>query len=153
VLVIGLGNPLMRDEGVGLAVVQRLMERSERFPGVDFLEAGASLMGAMHRMAGRKKVLFVDCALMGAEPGTWRRFTPEQARSVKRLAGLSLHEGDLYSLLELSRRLGEFPEDVVIFGIEPAAIEMGEGLSDALRSRLMEYAQAVENELAAARIE
>lgn len=137
----------MRDEGVGLAVVRLLMEKAHAFPDAEVIEAGTSLMGALHRMAGRKKAVFVDCALMGTAPGTWRRFTPEQVRSVKSMAGLSLHEGDLCSVLDLSRRLGECPDEVVIFGIEPAVIAMGDELSDLLKGRLPEYARAIADEL------
>lgn len=147
VLVVGLGNPLMRDEGIGLAVVQRLEKRAREFPMVEFIEAGNSLMAALHRMAGRRKVIFVDCAIMGDRAGTLRRFLPDEARSVKRLAGFSLHEGDLYSALELSKRLGECPDAVVIFGIEPARVEWGEGLSPVVAARLNEYVDAVIAEL------
>lgn len=148
VLVVGLGNPLMRDEGIGLAVVQCLEKMSAEFPNVEFIEAGTSLMAALHRMVGRHKVVFVDCAVMGTPPGTIRRFMPNEVRSVKRLAGLSLHEGDLCAALELSQQLGECPNSVVIFGIEPERMEWGEGLSPVVAERLNEYVDAVKAELA-----
>lgn len=149
IVVIGLGNPLMRDEGVGLRVVRELESRRDRFPGVDFIEAGASALGALHGMAGRRKAVFVDCAFMGEPAGTIRRFKPEEARSIKRLAGFSLHEGDLMSSIELSRRLGECPETIAIYGIEPDAVKMGEELSTLLSERLPQYVAAVEAELMA----
>jgi hydrogenase maturation protease len=146
-VVIGLGNPLMRDEGVGLFVVRDLETRKERFPGVDFIEAGASALGSLHSMAGRRKAIFVDCAFMGERLGAIRRFSPDEARSIKRLAGFSLHEGDLLKSIQLSRNLGECPGEIVIFGIEPAVVEMGEGLSPLLADRLPAYVAAVEAEL------
>ena len=149
IVVIGLGNPLMRDEGVGLFVVRDLETRKERFPGVDFIEAGASALGALHSMAGRTKAVFVDCAFMGEPPGTIRRFSPDEARSIKRLAGFSLHEGDLLNSIQLSRNLGECPREIVIFGIEPDAVKMGEGLSFLLSGRFPQYVAAVEAELMA----
>lgn len=149
IVVIGLGNPLMRDEGVGLRVVRELESRRDRFPGVDFIEAGASALGALHSMAGRRKAVFVDCAFMGEPAGTIRRFKPEEARSIKRLAGFSLHEGDLMSSIELSRKLGECPDKIVIFGIEPDVVKMGEELSTLLSEWLPQYVAAVEAELMA----
>ncbi|MBU1694817.1 MAG: hydrogenase maturation protease [Verrucomicrobia bacterium] len=146
-IVIGLGNILMADEGIGIRVVERLAAHADRFPGVSFLEAGTSGMAALHAMAGHPKAIFVDCALMGEPPGTIRRFTPEQAASLKKLPGLSLHEGDLFSLLDLSRRLGECPAEIIIFAIQPARLEPGMEVSDILAGRLEEYSNLVARDL------
>ncbi len=146
-LVAGLGNSLMSDEGIGVAVLARLAERADRYPRAEFVDLGSSAMRALHAMAGRRKAVFIDCAFMDEEPGTLRRFTPEQVGSRKALAGLSLHEGDLLKIIELSRSLGECPPEVVIFGIQPQSIEPGQALSPALSARLEEYADAVAAEL------
>ncbi len=149
ILVAGLGNPLMGDEGVGVRVMQRLMDGpTGRFADVQFVDLGTSMMSAVHAMAGRRKVIFIDCALMGEEPGVLRRFTPEDVRSVKVLPRFSLHEGDLLQAIELSRAMGECPDQVVIFGIEPSHVGPGEGLSPALAARVPYYVQAVLAELA-----
>lgn len=146
VVVIGLGNPLMSDEGVGIAVVQALLGRGEH-PRADFIDAGTSGMKALHAMAGRKKAVFVDCAKMHARAGTLRRFGPDAVASRKELPGFSLHEGDLLNAIQLSRRIGECPDEVVILGIEPGKLEMGQGLSEELAARLGEYLAAVDAEL------
>jgi hydrogenase maturation protease len=103
-------------------------------------------MAALHAMAHRRRAIFVDCAFMGAEPGAVRRFTPSQVSSRKELAGFSLHEGDLLDAIELSRQLGECPEQVVIFGIQPERVAPGETLSAVLRDRLAEYVKLVQAE-------
>lgn len=148
VVVISLGNPLMSDEGVGPRVLEALSARANDFPGVDFVDAGTSLLGAVHSMAGRRKAALVDCAVMGAEPGALRRFTPAEVASRKAGPGFSLHEGDLLSAIDLSRRLGECPPEIVLFGIQPASMEMGERLSPVLEAKLGEYVAAVCSELA-----
>jgi hydrogenase maturation protease len=80
---------------------------------------------------------------MGKTPGTMIRFTPEQVRSTKVHMRYSLHEGDLLNSLELSRRLGECPDDIVIFGIEPKEIADGEGLSSEIQSNIRQYTQTI----------
>jgi hydrogenase maturation protease len=147
ILVAALGNVLMSDEGVGAAVLARLRERAAYCPRAELLDLGSSPMRALHAMACRRKVIFLDCALMDEQPGTVRRFTPDEVRSRKALGGLSLHEGDLLNVIELSRSLGECPEEVIIFGIQPQRIEPGEALSPALSARLDEYTDLVEAEL------
>jgi hydrogenase maturation protease len=147
VIVIGLGNPLMADEGIGVRVVERLAAQARRFPGITFLDAGTSGMVALHAMAGHRKAIFVDCARMGESPGTIRRFTPGQATNLKKQPGLSLHEGDLFGILALSKQLGECPAETIIFGIQPARIEPDTKLSAALDARLESYVERVSEEL------
>ena len=148
VAVIGLGNPLMSDEGVGVRVVAELREAGPPFPGVDVLDLGTSGMHVLHELEGRTKVVFVDCAEMGEAPGALRRFTPEEVVSRKVRTRLSLHEGDLLHTLALARELGACPRDVVILGIQPETVAPGERLSPPLAARLGEYGKAVCTEVA-----
>lgn len=144
--IIGMGNPLMTDEGIGVRVVGRL-QAMDLPGGVEALDLGTSGMAVLHEIAGRRKVVFVDCAAMGERPGTLRRFTPDQVASRKVQTRLSLHEGDLLQTIALARRLGSCPDDIVIFGIEPAAIEPGDSLSPDLAARLSEYVATVRAEV------
>ena len=146
-VVIGLGNTLMADEGIGCAVVADFLSRKEDFPGVEFVDAGTGGMNLLHIISGRKKAVIIDCAVMGAEQGTIKRFTPEEAKSIKQLSHYSLHEADVLQIIEMSRQLGECPETIVIFGIEPWSVEHGRELSEALSRRLSEYIKTIEKEL------
>jgi len=149
VLVAGLGNPLMADEGVGVHIVRELEHRTERFPHVEFLDLGTGGLSVLHAMAGRPKVVFIDCTFMDEPPGTIRRFTPEDAVSAKAALTTTAHASDLLQTIELSRALGECPDEIVIFGIQPEHIEPKPDLSPALAERLSEYADAVAQELGA----
>lgn len=146
-VVIGLGNLLMSDEGIGIHVLRALGERAGGLQDADLVDAGTSGMSALHAMANRRKAVFVDCAFMGEKPGAVRRFTPSQVSSHKQLPGFSLHEGDLLDAIELSRKLGECPGEVVIFGIQPERVAPGETLSPVLRDRLREYVELVHAEV------
>ena len=147
IVVGGLGNPLMTDEGIGICVVGKSMAGAERFPHVDFVELGSSLMGVVHAIAGRRKAVLVDCACMDEPAGTIRRFSPDEVVSTKAVTHFSLHEGDLLSALELSRKLGEYPGEVVIFGIQPESMARGDSLSPTLRERLEDYVEIILREL------
>ena len=146
-LVIGLGNRLLSDEGIGVHLVRALTARVERFPDIDFLDLGTSSLTVLHALAGRRKVILLDCARMNEPPGTLRRFTPDQVATVKDLPSFSLHEGDLLDILALSRRLGECSAKVVLYGIQPASLDMGESLSPALAARFDEYLRLIAAEL------
>jgi hydrogenase maturation protease len=148
-ILIGLGNPLMTDEGIGVRVIEAFGLRAAEFPAVEFAELGTAGMRVLHALAGRRKAVLVDCAFMGQPPGTLRRFLPDEVRSVKRLSGFSLHEGDLADIISLSRRLGEAPAQIVLFGVEPAEVGAGERLSSNLQGRFQEYLRAIADELRA----
>ncbi|HEC17629.1 MAG TPA: hydrogenase maturation protease [Sedimenticola sp.] len=145
-VLVGLGNPLMSDEGIGVRLAAEMESRRLAPPGVDVLDLGTAGLGVLHAIRGQQKAVFVDCALMGSEPGTMRRFTPEEVVSQKVRTGLSLHEGDLLQTLELARRLGECPGEIVIFGVEPASLAPGLELSPRLQSRLDQYLEILAEE-------
>ena len=147
ILIICLGNPLMRDEGIGIRLVSELMACLTDNPDVEVMDLGTGGFSVIHAIAGRDKIIFVDCAIMGRVPGLIHRFTPEQVCSKKIRMRYSLHEGDLLNTIELSRRLGECPDDIVIFGIEPMEISHGEGLTSELENNIQQYIQTILKEL------
>jgi len=146
-VVIGLGNPLFADEGIGVRVVERLTRHPDLPPGVEVLDLGTDGFSVLHAIEGRAMAVFVDCAFMDEAPGTMRRFTPSQAVSRKVRTSLSQHEGDLLHVLNLAEAQGNAPPVVVIFGVEPAAVEPGDQLTPQLAARLDEFVERVIDEL------
>ncbi len=143
ILIICLGNPLMRDEGIGIRLASELLAHLTDNLDVEVMDLGTGGLSVIHAIAGREKIVFVDCAIMGQSPGLMLRFTPEQVRSKKVRMRYSMHEGDLLNTLELSRRLGECPDDIVIFGIEPKEIAHGKGLTSELENNIRQYVQTI----------
>ena len=84
---------------------------------------------------------------MDEPPGTIRRFTPDQVQSVKVLAHQSLHEADLMQIIAMARELGQAPDQIIIFGIQPERVEPGLGLSRTLTERIDEYVSMILHEL------
>ncbi len=146
-VIIGLGNLLLTDEGVGVRLVRALAARAAQFPSIEFRELGTAGMAVLHVLAGRRKAILLDCARMQAPPGTIRRFTPDQVAARKARPGFSPHAGDLLEILALARRLDEGPETVVIFGIQPASLAPGEELSPILAARFDDYLELIAGEL------
>jgi hydrogenase maturation protease len=147
VVVLGLGNPLMADEGIGVYLIERLMASAAAYPAVDFVDAGTGGLTILHHLEGRHKAILIDCAFMDEVPGTIRRFTPGEVSSTKVLAHQSLHELDLIRVIAMAHELGQAPQEMVIFGIQPQRVELGQGLSPTLAGRLDEYVDAVLHEL------
>ena len=147
IIVLGLGNPLMADEGIGGFIINTLLEKKDLYPAVDFIDAGTGGLAILHLIVERKKVIIIDCAYMGKQPGTIVRFTPSQVSTVKKLLHYSLHEVDIMKVIELARQLNQCPDDIVIFGVEPEKIELREGLSPTLKKNTNKYLETIESEL------
>jgi hydrogenase maturation protease len=146
-VVLGLGNPLMSDEGIGVCLVQKLAQQAGRFSGVAFIDAGTGGISLLYHIEGCRKAVIIDCARMGTEPGTIRRFTPGQVRSVKIPAHQSLHEADLLKIIDMAKSLGQCPKEIVIYGIEPQAVQPGAELGKLLTERIEQYVSVIAGEL------
>ena len=149
VLVAGLGNPLMSDEGIGNYLITKLEGLSQRWPLVDFLDVGTGGMSLLHIISGWPKVIFIDCAFMKCEPATIKRFTPEQVQIVKALAHQSLHEADILKVIELSAQLQQSQQEIVFFGIEPETVELKQELSKSLSTKIDHYISTICQEIEA----
>ncbi len=147
IAVLGLGNPLMADEGIGCRIIENFLTQADRYPHIDFIDAGTGGMTILHLIAGRQKVILIDCAHMGTKPGTIKRFTPDDVQSVKKLAHQSPHEADILKILAMAKQLGQYPDKVIIFGIEPEKIEPKQKLSEPLAKKLDDYIAAISSEL------
>ena len=138
--IIGIGNPMMADDGIGPRLVVEL-EGSVR--GVDLIDMGTGGMQLVHVLAGYDSVLIIDSADMDLTPGQFRIFSPEDVVSLKETRAYSLHDWDLLRSIEISRNLGEAPTRILIFAVQPRSLDMRDGLSHELESRIPSYVEEV----------
>lgn len=150
-IVVGLGNPLMADEGIGVVLIEKLNELAAAgevpTSDIEYYDGGCGGMYLLHTIAGRQKAILIDCCLMGAEPGTIRCFTPDDVNSVKQMAHLSLHEVDILKVIELAQQIGQCPDEIVIFGIEPVSITNQMHLNEPIQAKIPEYITEIRKEL------
>lgn len=121
-LVLGLGNPLVTDDSVGLRVVGELKSRLSDRPGVEVSEDYWGGLRLMERLIGYDRAVVVDAIVTGAAPGTIHRLTPE-AMPTQRSA--SAHDVNLTTALGFGRQAGAaLPRDehIVLIGIEAADV-------------------------------
>jgi hydrogenase maturation protease len=145
-LILGLGNPLRGDDGVGARVVEELTRR-DLPEGVTALDGGIGGLDLLQILQRWKRVVIVDAADVGREPGQYVRFTPDQVRLVRASDTLSLHNAGLSEVLALADALDLDLPEMVIFGVQPADIGWREGLSPTVESTLSALADAVLEEL------
>jgi len=146
-VVLGLGNVLMSDEGIGVRIIERLSAESEKFPFVDFIDGGTGGVSVLHHIEGRRKAVIIDCALMGASAGAIKRFLPSEVESVKKLSHQSLHEADILRIIRMAEELNQCPEEVIFFGVEPEHVRAGEELSATLACKMDDYVAVISREI------
>ena len=147
-LLLGIGNVLMGDEGVGVHVVRRL-EGSPLPPGVACLDGGTGGFSLLEPMQDADRVVLVDATSDGAPLGTLRRLRPRFASDYP--PTLTAHDIGLKDLLDAFYLLGTTP-DVTLFAVSIAPRqEMSTELSSPLRAKLPEIAARVRSELAQGR--
>lgn len=135
ILILGLGNPLRGDDGVGPRVVAELC-RQGLPEGVEAVDGGTSGLDLLYLLEGWDRVIIVDAAILGRNPGEFLRFTPEDVHLVGNLVSLSSHSAGLADTLALARALGQTLPEIIIYGIQPEQMDWEEGLSPAVEASL-----------------
>jgi hydrogenase maturation protease len=133
--VIGLGNPLMGDDGLGLAVLAALRARWTFSPAVDLVDGGTWGLNLLPVVEQVEKLLFLDAIDIGREPGALVILERDELPRVL-ATKMSPHQIDLRDVLALAELRGTLPADVAAIGLQPARVEMSTELSDVLASRL-----------------
>ncbi len=144
--VIGVGSPIMGDDGFGLAVMARLGERWKLPEDVALVDGGTWGMQLLPEIEASDCVLFIDAINTGSAPGTIAVVErAELPRYFERK--LSPHQVDLREVLAICELRGTLPRVTVAFGAQPQTIEMSTSLSPALAARVDAVADLVAERL------
>lgn len=129
ILVAGVGNILLTDEGIGVQAVRKLLEQG--LPeGADAVDAGTALGDLLNELGRYERLILVDAVRGGGRPGQLYRLEIHSGGALEgALSPVSLHEFGVAEALEQARALGILPRRVVLLGMEPARIEPGMELS------------------------
>lgn len=146
IAVLGIGNILMMDDGVGVEVASKLADL--QWPeNVKIYDAGTAIMNMLDVFLDNDKLIIVDALTGGYEPGSIYRLTPEQL-SEWQTDLLSLHDVQVIDMFKLAALFNRQPE-VIIYGIEPYIIDFNLGLSAMMEERLPLLMKHIRQELAA----
>ncbi len=147
IIVLGVGNILLKDEGVGVRVVEELERRYDFPDNVRVVDGGTQGLWLMATLQEAHHLIVVDAVNGGGQPGTVYRLEKKDLPTGLR-AKQSAHDSDLVEALNLCKLLETEPETVVVVGIEPADIQpFGLELTDAVSSKVEHLIGNVLNEL------
>ena len=146
--VIGIGNPLRRDDGIGIVLLEKLIEIKDELPdGIAFIDGGTSGMNLLHLFARFDVVVIIDAVNFDGNIGESKLFTTEDVYSKKTQINISTHESDILKIIHLSRTLGENPDEIFIFGIQPKDTSHGQDFSSELQQKVEPLSVSLQNEI------
>jgi hydrogenase maturation protease len=147
-LVLGLGNILLGDEGVGVRVVERLLARYDLPKGVRAMDGGTLGLDLLPYLQDAGRLLVVDAVQAHQPPGTLIRLRGQEIPIFLDAARVSPHQDGLHDLLAAAMLKGYLPEDVVLWGVQAESLGVGLDLSPSVAARVDELVEKVIEELA-----
>ena len=134
-LVLGVGNLLVSDEGVGVHVIERLTETYDLPKGVQVLDGGTLGLDLLYYLEGVENLLIVDAVEMDKEPGTLLRMQGDEIPSFLSIK-MSPHQIGIPDMLFAAKLRDLYPRNVVLWGIQPATLEVGLELSPVIAAQV-----------------
>lgn len=131
--ILGVGNILRGDDGVGIKIVEELKEKS--LPSnIKVLELGTGGLKIIHKLEEFERVLIIDSVKMNSEPGDFRFFSPSEVKFLKKSDGT--HGTSIMEIIKISENLGFSPDEITILGIQPKNQKLGTDLSDEVEEKI-----------------
>src|SRR3974390_575672 len=130
ILVLGLGNILLHDDGLGPSLLGELTKKYRHSAGlVEFMDGGTQGLALLGRIADRKALVILDAVATGHEPGSVNVLEGQDVIRFATGRATTAHEGNAGELLATAAFLGELPQKCYIIGVEPKSLNTGGGLS------------------------
>lgn len=142
IVILGLGNILLSDEGIGVKVIYDLKKNYEFPENVEIIDGGVGGFSLLPFIEKAEKLLVIDAILGNNSPGTIYKFKDKDI-PYQIIEKISLHEIDFCEILNLAKLRKKYPEEVVIIGIEPEKIETNLEFSETLKAKYSEFFKAI----------
>lgn len=148
ILIIGLGNLLMSDDGLGVVALKELQKRYKQYDKICFLDAGTSVLNYVTDIANTETLIAIDAITAGRPAGTIYRIDEKDIHMVGcHHFSLDSHCSSLFETVALSRKLTGFPTRILIYGIEPHICEVGFFISPHVEKSLKRLVDKVQQDI------
>jgi hydrogenase maturation protease len=145
IFILGVGNVLLSDEGVGVHVANELM-KMDLPPNVTVVEGGTDGFRLLNVITEADRLIVVDAVRGGAAPGSIYRFDIDDVQSCPSGFKTSVHQIGILEVIDLSGLIGKTPKTTVI-GIEPKSLKMGMELSPEIKAKIPRIIELIFDEL------
>ncbi len=136
VLVLGLGNVLLGDDGVGPALVREIQTEYANEKTVECVDGGTQGLALLSYLEGREAIIILDAFASGKAPGEVSVLEGPEVLGCGVFRSTTAHEGNAGELLSAAQLLGSMPERVFLVGVEPERVRTELGLSKSVEQAL-----------------
>ena len=140
--VIGLGNSLRRDDGIGIKILESLLNTCKH-QGIDYLNFGIASFDLMHRLQNYNVVLLIDGINAGLSTGALKIFELKEGSFTNKDGAISSHELNLKDIFRLTEEL-KIKTKIYVAGIQISDVGYGESLSNALEEELEDITKQID---------
>ncbi|GAW32807.1 HyaD/HybD family hydrogenase maturation endopeptidase [Carboxydocella sp. JDF658] len=145
VLVLGIGNEILQDEGLGIHAA-RMLEKMNLPEEVEVIAGGTAGLALLPLLKEKDYLIVIDAVNARTEPGAIFKFKPDQVDVYPLEYQLSFHQLGLYDVLRVAQLLGDCP-DTTIFGMQPGTISWGMELTPPIADNLPRLVELVVEEI------
>ena len=145
IAIVGVGNILLGDEGIGVRVVKEL-EKEKYSEEINFLDAGTAFFSIVSELRNFKKAIIIDAVHGGKKAGTVYRFNIDDVAG-KGNSIISLHDFGVIESIQLERVIAKLPDEIIFYGVEPKNVTPSLELSSVLQCKLKYVVQKIFEEL------
>lgn len=153
ILVLGLGNILLKDEGVGVRVIEALSDFAFA-SNVEVVDGGTAGLDVVLPRKNLHKLIIIDAIKADREPGTIyeTRFRADDKDAIdkifcKKESHLSLHQLGLLGTISIAKKMNTSLEEIIIFGVEPDEISCGLELTEAVKTKIPKVVDLILEEI------
>lgn len=148
IAVIGIGNPLRSDDGIGIVLIEKLQENNEHFfKNIDFLDGGTGGFNLLHDLSKYDKIILVDAVKINKKPGETMFVNIKEIKSKNSDINITTHEQDFLKIINLSEKLDEKPSEIYIYAIQPKDLYYTQGLSKIIKEKINFYLKDIKEKI------
>jgi len=147
ILVFGIGNLVQSDDGFGVHIIREMLKEGHSLPSnVELLDAGTSIIDQLGDLMDADRLICVDVADGGSEPGTIYRFSPEDI-TYQKSKYHHAHKINIFDTLEMIRTMKKESPETTIIAVQPEIFDWGITLSPTLQEKVAPVIRLVLNEI------
>ncbi|WP_455200579.1 HyaD/HybD family hydrogenase maturation endopeptidase [Kaarinaea lacus] len=136
-LVLGIGNTLLTDEGIGVHATRFIYDKHADLPDTHYLDGGTLSFTLAGPIEDADNLIVIDAAQLNDNPGTVRTFVGnEMDEYLSCQTRRSVHEVGLMDLMSMVRLSGRLPENRALIGVQPKSLEWGEAPSEEVQAAI-----------------
>lgn len=147
-LILGLGNTIMSDDGIGPLVIERVRQDIVLPPGVTLLDGGTLGLDLLPHLEQVERLIILDAVETGQPAGTCVRLEGDQVPMALETK-LSPHQMGMKDLLAVAQLMGQLPAEIILLGVQPQVLEMGTELSPPVAAAVPMMVTMVKDEISA----